>query len=115
MRLTGSGHDAPRAPLRVRFAEPVISSSPGCTLAEEIGHAVKLPQRGAAHVPDEVFRRDLSRTSDRVRAVVTAHHADVILYDIAVPYERNWQFLTLLRDHTLSGSLPLRDHHDKCH
>ena len=49
------------------------------------------------------YTHDIRDGSLDLRSFVTTHRPDVIVYDLAPPYDRNWAFLQHLRSTTLGG------------
>ena len=50
-----------------------------------------------------LFTHEIRNGSVNLEAFLRAHQPRVVVYDIAPPYERNWQFLQHLRTTVLAG------------
>lgn len=84
---------------RTAFREvvAVINTSP-----DTVGLLKELLERAGFMVVN-TYTYDIRDGSIDLEAFLRTHRPRVILYDIAPPYERNWQLLQQLRQTTLAG------------
>ena len=75
----------------------IINTSP-----DTVGLLAALLER-AGFLVVTAYTHDIRAGSVDLEAFLRTHRPRVIVYDIAPPYERNWQFLQHLRHTTLGG------------
>jgi len=87
----------PQSSSDIRDVIAIINTSP-----DTVGLLADLLER-AGFLVVTLYIHDIRDGSVNLEAFLRTHRPRVILYDIAPPYERNWQFLQHLRQTILDG------------